>query len=336
MSARTGRSTEQGRTGDPAAGTGPLTAPPPEPTAADPRLAGVTAVVLTHRRPELAGDVVRMLVHDERLDPRQVVVVVNAVGGLDDPALESAVRMVRLRNNLGPAGGFEVGMIEAFADPDTRWAYLCEDDICLLPLPRPRLADLLARIEARGDHPRAVGAVVAFGRHFVGRGAHTVNQVPPPGTPHDLARTGMGSWGATVLSRRVFDSGVRPDTSWYFGLEDFDWYCRISEAGFDVLVDAVAARAVADQQSTEGRRRALAGRRTTDGDEAWRAYYHARNNFALARRHGDATWYLWHLGYSARRLQRAGPAERRAIVHGLVDGARGRMGEHPRYGRRGG
>lgn len=297
---------------------------------------GVTAVVLTHMRPSLAGDVVRNLVGPEGLPGDRVIVVVNGAGGLDDPELESSVRMVRLPENLGPAGGFLAGMTEAFADPATRWAYLCEDDICLIPLPLPRVADLLERIEAReAGGTRRVGAVVAFGRDFVGRGSHAVNVLPPPGTPQDLAPTDMGSWGATVLSREVFDAGVRPDTTWYFGLEDFDFYCRVRDAGYEVLVDGVAARSVLDQQTDAGRDAALGVRRPLDADEPWRAYYHARNSFELARRHGDVKWHLWHLTFSIRRLQRAGSnAERTAIVHGLWDGMRGRLGENPRYRRR--
>jgi len=298
-------------------------------------LEGVTAVILTHMRPSLAGDVTRSLLEREKLPPDRVVVVVNGVGGLDDPALESVVRMVRLPENVGPAGGFLAGMKEAFSDPRTRWAYLCEDDIGLLPLPSPRIGDLMVRIEARGRKGRPVGAVVAFGRSFVGRGAHTVNVVPPAGTPQDLAPADVGSWGATVLSRAVFDAGVLPDVDWYFGLEDFDYYCRIREAGYEVLVDARAAREVAAQQSSTGRDEALRRRRPTDVDEVWRAYYHARNSFAIARRHGRPSWHAWHLAYSLRRLQHAGgPAERSAIVNGLWDGLRGRLGEHPRYRRR--
>jgi hypothetical protein len=285
-------------------------------------------------RPSLAGDLIRSLLDVEGLAPDSIIVVVNGVGGLDDPGLEAKVKMVRLPENLGPAGGFKVGMTEAFADPATTWAYLCEDDIGLLPLPRPRLSGLMARIAAYDVH-QPVGAVVAFGRSFIGRGSHTVNDVPPASTPYALAPTHVGSWGATVMSRRVFERGILPDTDWYFGLEDFDWYCRIREAGLDVLVDVESAQKVAAQQTTEGRRGVLAARRPTDGDEAWRAYYHARNSFALARRHGDPTWHFWHVAYSARKLQQAqSKDERVAIVHGLWDGVLGRMGEHPNYHRR--
>jgi hypothetical protein len=308
----------------------------PAPTG-DPRLESVTAVVLTHMRPHLAGNVTRGLIGRERFDPSQVVVVVNGPGGLDDPALEDAVRMVRLPRNTGPAGGFRAGMVEAFANPATDWVYLCEDDIGLFSLPTPRLAQLLGRISAADGPGPPIGAVVAYGRRFVGRGAHTVNVVPPAAPGPGLTPVDVACWGATLVSRRVFDAGVLPDPEWFFGLEDFDFFCRVREAGFGVMVDDDAARSVAPEQTSEGRETAITAARPTDADEAWRGYYHARNSIELARRHGNPTWYAWHLAYSARHLQKApGRAARAAILDGLWDGARGRLGENPRYGRRAG
>ena len=97
-----------------------------------------------------------------------------------------------------------------------------------------------------------------------------------------------------------------------------------------MLVDAVSARAVADQQTSAGRAEALGPHRPTDERETWRSYYHARNSILLARRHGRPSWHLWHAAYSARHLQKAtGKAERKAILHGLWDGIRGRFGENP-------
>lgn len=297
-------------------------------------LDGVTAVVLTHMRPRLASDVTRALLRSEGLSGRQIVVVVNGVGGLDDDELEGSVRMVRLPTNTGPAGGFRAGMEEAFSDPTTRWAYLCEDDIGLFALPAPRLSSVLERIASVEASTGPVGAVVAYGRRFVGRGAHTVNVVPPRLAGPDLSPVDVACWGATLVSRSVYDAGVLPDAEWFFGLEDFDFFCRVRQAGFEVLVDGEAARSVAPQQTSAGRDEAMESERPGDGDEAWRAYYHARNSVALARRHGRPSWHAWQVAYSARHLQKArtGP-ERSAIVHGLWDGARGRMGKNPRYGR---
>ena len=58
------------------------------------------------------------------------------------------------------------------------------------------------------------------------------------------------------MSRAVVEAGVLPDPEWFFGYEDFDFFCRVHAAGYCVLVDDVAARAVADQQTSRrtGRR----------------------------------------------------------------------------------
>jgi hypothetical protein len=294
----------------------------------------VTAVILTHLRPRLAGDLVRSLIETEGLDPARIVVVVNGEGGLDPPELEDAVRMVRLPRNVGPAGGFRAGMFEAFSDPRSKWAYLCEDDVGLFALPVPRLDTVLARAEALEPGGPPVGAVVAYGRRFDGQSGHSVNVVPPAGSPN-LVPVDVAAWGATLLSRRVFEAGVLPDAEWFFGFEDFDFFCRVRAAGFTVLVDTEAARAVGAQQTTAGREAAVAPSRPTDADEPWRAYYLARNFFALARRHGTKKWIAWHIAYSLRRLQLApSRAERVATLRGLWDGLRGQLGESDRYRRR--
>jgi GT2 family glycosyltransferase len=293
--------------------------------------ATVTAVVVTHRRPRLAGELVRTLVDVEHIAPERVIVVVNGDGGLDDPALESSVTMLRLPGNLGPAAGFKTGIEQAFADPGTQWAYLCEDDVGLLPLPLPRVAGLLERIEGHRRTDPNVGAVVAYGRIIQRRTGNAVNSVPAPG-PQDLSPVDVAAWGATLLSRGVVSAGVLPDPEWFFGFEDFDYFLRIRDAGFSVLVDSVAARAVAEHETTQGREHLHQGERPSDSDESWRAYYTTRNFFTLARRHGSVSWIPAHLAYSARRLQLSRSRRARmAIAHGLLDGALGRLGPNPRY-----
>jgi hypothetical protein len=293
---------------------------------------GVTAVVLTHRRPRLAGDLVRSLLEDEGFPPHRVVVVVNGTGGLDDAALEESVQMVWLEENFGPAAGFGAGIIHAFAEPGTRWAYLCEDDIGLFGLPTPRVAELVRRLESEASLADT-GAVVAYGRRFVGRG-HSENVVPGSDDPV-LLPVDVAAWGATLLSRKVFERGVLPNADWYFGYEDFDFFCRVRASGLRVLLDSSSARVAARVQTTEGRDDAMAGARPNDSDEPWRAYYVARNFLHLARAHGSPSWMAWHFAYSARRIQMASTTEERlATLHGLFDGIQGRLGANPRYQRR--
>jgi hypothetical protein len=291
----------------------------------------VTAVVVTHRRPRLAGDLVRALLDVEGFSPAEVIVVVSGQGGLDDLDLEASVRMVRLAENVGPGGGFRTGLFEAFKDPATEWAYLCEDDVGLFGLPSPRVERLLSLVTTDSGRS-SIGAVVAYGRRFLARG-HTVNVVPDTAAP-PLVEVDVAAWGATLVARAVVDRGVLPAADWFFGFEDFDFFCRVRRAGLSVLVDSAAARAVEQHQTTSGRDAAVGEARPTDAEEPWRAYYVARNFFHLSRAHGSTSWLTWHLVYSARRLQLATSiAERKATLHGLLDGARGRLGPHPAHQR---
>jgi GT2 family glycosyltransferase len=193
---------------------------------------------------------------------------------------------------------------------------------------------VLAQVADLGSSGTAVGAVVAYGRTFVGRGTHTVNVVPPSDSPVDLPPVDVACWGATLVSRRVFEAGVLPNPAWFFGLEDFDFFCRVREAGLGVVLDATAARAVAAQQTSAGRDAAIRAERPNDTDESWRIYYHSRNSVELIRRHGRPSWYAWQIVHSSRHFQLArSRSERSAIVRGLWHGIRGRLGEDPRYGR---
>jgi hypothetical protein len=293
----------------------------------------VVAVVLTHRRRRLATTLVRSLIDTEGFPPDRIVLVVDREGGLEDPELEARVRLIRLETNGGPAAGFRTGLDAAFEDSTVAYAYLCEDDVGLLNLPTPRVGPLCAAIdEHEASGGSAVGAVVAYGRLFSGRGGRTEPFVPDPGGPR-LQHVDVAAWGATLVSRRVVDSGLRPDDLWFFAYEDFDFFLRIRASGLAVLVDRDAGLAVAAATSTlAGRDAALSGERPDDAMESWRAYYAARNFFELARRHGDRRWLLWHVVYSARRLQLARNwAERRAMVVGLSHGLLRRYGRHPGY-----
>jgi len=293
----------------------------------------IAAVVLTHRRRRLATKLVRSLLSDEGFPPDRLVLVVDRDGGLEDPDLEAAIRVIRLAANSGPAAGFRAGLDAAFADPTVSYAYLCEDDVALMGLPVPRVADLRAEVEAyERSGGRRTGAVLAYGRRFGRRGGAAAPFLPDPAGPR-LQPVDVGSWGALLVSRRVHDAGLRPDDHWFFAYEDFDYFLQISRAGLAVLVDRDSGLAAAASTSTlAGRDATLRGERPDDADEPWRAYYVARNMFELARRYGDLRWVAWHLAYSVRRFQLASSwAERRALLVGLLHGVLGRSGRDRRY-----
>lgn len=288
----------------------------------------VLAVVLTHRRPRLATQVVTSLIETEGISPEQIILVVNGEGGLCDPALEARLDLVTLDTNLGPAGGFRRGLERALERGGADWIYVLEDDLGLLELPSPRIANLLHRLEEYGES--RIGAVVAYGRDLDKMTGRT--------RPHVISSTEIGfedvdvaAWGASLVSRRVVEDGIFPDESWFFGYEDFDFFLNMKEAGYSVVVDT-ECRAVQDNLFFEGRQEMIAAERPRDLDEPWREYYRARNGFELSRRHGHAGWSVWQIVYSLRRMQlmETGVA-RKAYMRGMWDGIRGRSGINPAY-----
>jgi GT2 family glycosyltransferase len=288
----------------------------------------VGALVLTHRRPRLATDVVRGLVDKEGFAPRDVLLVVNGEGGLDDPALEQRISMLRLAENLGPAGGYAAGLRHAAERADLDWLYICEDDVGLFELPTPRIRSLLERLEAEGPEGR-VGAVAAYARDLNPRTGITLPHAPGA---RAFEVVDVAAWGATLLSMEVVRAGVLPDPELFFGYEDFDFWLRMRAAGFTLLLDTQTARAVHEHVLEGGRQAAHAGKRPVDAEEAWRCYYEARNFLILARRFGGAGWVGMHAVKSVRRIQLAASgAHRSATLHGLWDGLRGQTGKNSAY-----
>lgn len=290
------------------------------------------AVVLTHRRPRLAQQVVESLLEGEGFAEPDVILVVNGEGGLADRGLEARLTVVRLDENLGPAGGFRAGLEAAFERPATRWAYLCEDDVGLFALPSPRVGRLVDEAAAweRSSGGR-LGGVVAYGRDVDRRTGRTI--------PHDpissagLEPVEVAAWGASLVSRRVVDADVLPDPAWFFAYEDHDFWLRVRAAGLEVTLDATTARAVNDLVSGAGREAAIADHRPTGATDPWRAFYQARNFVELSRRHGDWRWTLDHVMRTARRIQvaRGGTPFARAALNGLASGLLGRLGRDDRY-----
>ena len=241
-----------------------------------PPLDGVAAVVLTFMRPRFAGDVTVVRSLESRASRRAVVVVVNGSAASMIPRWSRRSRWSGWPRNTRSGRGVPSWDGDGIREPSTRWAYLCEDDVGLFTLPTPRVRDVIAQIADRGpsgtDLRRCGRRLWA---RFVGRGAHTDNVRAPARRPVGLTPVEWPAGGPPWCRERWSKPGP-PRPQWFFGLEDFDFFCRVREAGFGVLVDERAARA-GGHPADLGRDETLqsATERPNDTDEAWRAYYHA-------------------------------------------------------------
>ena len=288
-----------------------------------------TALVLTHSRPRLAAQSVSMLRTDEGLSPDEILVGVNG-DARPYEGLESECTLIPFESNYGPAGGFARLFETALEKTSSEFFYVCEDDICLLSLPANRLPLLTATLESLRETGLLIGGIAAYARTLDWKtGATTPHN---PGSSAPFAFADVAAWGATLIDRRLLESGVMPDERLFFGYEDFDFWLSANGRGYKLLVDQSAERAVSEEVTQAGRTDLFVDQRPDEASEAWRRFYEARNFSLLAVRHGYRRWIPYHLAKTLRRIQQSHDrTARRAIASGTLAGLRGQSGIEDRY-----
>jgi glycosyltransferase involved in cell wall biosynthesis len=207
-------------------------------TDVNPDSGGVAAVVLTYdARHALERLLARIAAQSTAVD--LVLVTDNASPRpVDDiVARSSNVRLTRLPENLGPAGGYAAALQE-FLESGCEWAWVLDDDC----VPSD---DALAQQLAIADAHRVVLATV--------RWAETGQTV-----------RGHGWWGALIPRAVVERVGV-PNAELFWWTEDTEYLqWRIPHAGYDVVWT--------DEPVIE-----VSRARDDASKPAWKYYYEARN-----------------------------------------------------------
>ena len=260
-----------------------------------------------------------------------VVVVDNASvdGGPDAVAAEfPEVTLIRLDENRGFAGGVNVGVAAAL-ESGADVVLLLNNDAAveagflepLVEAVEPGVGAACAQIlDADGSHIWYAGAAYDPRRGHQGR--HTGYGQPP--LPPEVApyETDRACGGAMLVPRSVVRLVGPLDESLFAYAEDVDWSLRARAAGLRIVV--VPASVVRHRVSAS-----TGGSSSPDS-----LYYALRNGLAVAERAAP----LGRLGTVRRRVEAAvafavqalrSPSRGRglrAVVDGLRDAARGRLG----------
>ncbi len=273
---------------------------------ADAEAARVMAIVLTFDARDALEDCLRGIRAQTRaLDT--LLVVDNAstvpVDDLVEPVPHAS--LLRLPDNLGPAGGYARGL-QAFLDSDATHAWVMDDD-CV------PAADALAR-----QLSVVATAPVVLSR-MLDRDTSAVIDTQ--------------GWCGVLLARAVVEAVGVPDAQLFWWSEDTEYLqWRIPRAGFRV-------------ERCEDARVEVRKARPDAAKPAWKYYYEARNQvyYRMVTQHVDAepvpTWLTWRVR-AGRAARSVGKLAARAVVRerhqrlrkltmvgrGTVDGLRGRLG----------
>jgi len=288
----------------------------------------IHAFMVTYRRVESTVAAVAALLAQSR--PPDTIIVVNNGDEADGAAITAAhpsarVRVVNAGDNIGPAGGWELGVRTVLADAnDGDWLLMADDEA-----PPPDHATIERLLEfAQGQvaiDPTVAGVGLVGGR-FDRRTGTTVrlSDAELVGCV-DVDTIGGGHW--PLLRVAAIRSVQLPDPTLFFGFEELEYFLKIREAGLRLIVDGAAWQGLrvrwdrVGTSNTTLRRTALS---------PWRAYYSTRNQILIAHRFGTRTarWRAAGLGAAraGRSLIRRDIASSNAHLRGVWDGLLERRG----------
>jgi GT2 family glycosyltransferase len=256
----------------------------------------IVAMVLSHNAPQSLNRCLAAI-GAQKTRPAEVVVIDSA----SDPPVDVAtlppagapIRIIRSDTNVGPAGGWALGLRDFVASAYTH-AWLMDDDIVAEP-------DSLHALWTAAEESTTISLWVPV-------------SIQPDGSVGTY-----GSWCGILIDRRIVEAVGLPIEELFWWAEDTE-YChwRIPRAGFPrrVIDDAVVRHDCIRQ----------------GGDvPTWKYYYEARNmlwyHLHIMRKVGRYPRNVAMLVGRAIFKQRTHRLECfRAIGKGLHDGARGRLG----------
>lgn len=292
----------------------------------------VCAVVVTHNRCELLGEVLDAL-DGQTLRADALLVVDNASTDATPELLQRRCRpdeVLRLARNEGGAGGFHEGLRAAHAaGHDLLW--IMDDDVIASPDALERLLD--GRASAAAHDPLLMASKVVW----LDGGVHPMN-APIPAWKQgaellDAAerRTGLlpvraATFTSLLVDRRAVDRYGLPEKRYFLWSDDLEWTARVLrfERGFLAAGSVVLHKTATPHTAL-----------TQTGD---RFYYHVRNTLYML---GGAAWAPGEKVGHARRLarsiatylrqERCRPHALALVARGLRDGVLGGRPEGP-YG----
>lgn len=276
----------------------------------------ITAVVVTYNNAVMLAPLLRSIDGQNRR-PDEIVVVDNASTDATPSVMARfpGIIYIRLSRNTGSAGGYAKGF-QAALERGCDLLWTLDDDVRLFP---ESLSELVKTLEKFPTEDR-VGAV-----RSVGEGCSWTSPVP----------MSIFSWRGTLFTAEAVKRAGPPERAFFLYGEDLEYSLRLKRLGYRFYW-APGSRCVENriEGKTEMRMLGQGGRVYLD---PLRLYYAFRNEIYVYISYRQVGGFLRVLAYSFKLsaafilLRPVGAAKRiQAIVSGIVDGIRGRLGERIR------
>lgn len=267
----------------------------------------VVAIIVTYRRHDL---LLRTLdsVANQSVDLSAVIVVDNAA---ETEVAELLARRhpevvyTPASDNLGPGGGFGVGLRRAEEETAADWYWLLDDDS------PPALNALELALAVTAEHDGPIGAVGLRGGHVRrGRIRHDL----PLGSVSKPERADFLLVDGSIVSAKAVARAGYPRADFFIMMEDLEYTLRIGETGLPLII-----------RPDDGSQNLYQG-----SGAPWRGYYQSRNllRMSIERRSISWSWgwFVREAGINAHHLRHRRWDSIRFRAHGAADAIRNRMG----------
>lgn len=254
--------------------------------------------------------------------PDEVIVVDNA----SQDGTESLVRTrhpeviyTRLAENLGSAGGYYAGIKRAAESSD--FIYTLDDDVCLWPTTLASIVDGYYRLA--GSLTTKIGAVRSVWKGY------------PGDSPTELE---ICPWRGTLFKTSAVREAGPPSPDFFLYGEDLEYSLRLKKIGYRFYW-IPASICQEGRRPRDGKSRtSLLGKTHVRYQEPFRLYYAFRNEVYIWITYKRLLKLLHTFMYAGKVLLMilltegvAGRKAAAAVMTGIVDGLRGRLGKERRY-----
>ncbi len=281
----------------------------------------VYVVIVTFNNAEMLEDLLNDL-RSQRRPPDKVVLIDNASRDHTESMIKQRhpdIQYVKLRENLGSAGGYHEGVRLCVDSCD--FIYTLDDDVQLNPDTLAEVIDGFHLIEKAS--PLRVGAVRSVGNRHPER-------VP--------TRLMICPWRGTLIKTDAVRESGLPSPDYFLYGEDLEYSLRLAKKGYRFywIPTSICQER---QRERDGKIRAeVFGKRRVRYQAPFRLYYAFRNELFIYLKYRSILklprTFLYAVKVMLMILATEGWAGRRAIkavVEGLIDGLLGRLGKNMNY-----
>jgi rhamnopyranosyl-N-acetylglucosaminyl-diphospho-decaprenol beta-1,3/1,4-galactofuranosyltransferase len=277
----------------------------------------ITAVIVTFNNPGMLGDLLEDL-QRQSLRPGRIIVVDNSTrcAAPSIPGDVQGITLVKMATNEGSAGGFHEGLRLALEGAD--YILTLDDDV---RMPADALEKLFRGLGDLAGHDDRVGAVRAVGPNH------------PDASP---TRIPCFAWRGTLMKAKAVRQAGLPLKDYFLYADDTEYALRMAAAGWRFFW--IPGSQIVERRKEDKQRLCILGRDVFVYAEAYRFYYAVRNSihaFVTHRRYGELRQTLAYAGKMALLLSFVRTGENggraRAILHGVRDGFRSKLGKRVDY-----